>query len=108
MMRTAWANSKVITMWSGVWMIWNGNGMYMMRGTPGRKHWRTGSSARRFSKFSCRRASASSRYGMVSPTTTLRPAGTPSSALCASTFQEAALSACQMPLRSGCSGSASA
>ena len=34
--RTAPANSKSIMTWARLWMIWNGNGMYMPRGVPGR------------------------------------------------------------------------
>ena len=47
-------HSKVIAMCSGVWKIWNGNSMYMMRGTPGRWHPATGSAVSRAAAFSAR------------------------------------------------------
>src|SRR5439155_1045038 len=56
---------------------------------------------RRFLKFSFRFASADGWYGIVPPSTMLNPAGTPSLAECASIFQCAVPSACQIPFRSG-------
>ena len=41
-------------MCSGVWKIWNGNSMYMMRGTPGRWQPATGSAVGRAAAFSAR------------------------------------------------------
>src|SRR5262245_11927899 len=76
--------------------------MYVTRGTPGRRHLAAGSIVPRFLKFSLRLASAAGRYGIVPPSTTPRPAGTPVDAACGSILAAAGLIACQTPCGSGC------
>src|SRR5438067_11139789 len=75
MVRLALANSDAIIIVSRPWTISSGYGMYIMRGTPGRKHLISGSRASQFAAFSFFLAAAAGRYGISLSSTTPGPAG---------------------------------